>query len=204
MGVGRAPPDSVAQQRFTEHGVAAPAPMVHEDGAARTHDDAMRVRIPPVRAPSLNCGSSVYGCRFTARLGQFLRPEAGRLLTNRQPMHRCSPRRTLITLDHRRLSHVRFHEARLDSPPAHRHAADPAATRRVHHRARRENLARPTTTSAIDMTSRQGPDHRLSLGSAPKGARKRWAAIWCGAMREITEQWTLRSVHSAIQCDRFR
>src|SRR4051794_37170598 len=26
--------------------------MVHEDGAARVHDDAMRVRIPPVRAPS--------------------------------------------------------------------------------------------------------------------------------------------------------
>ena len=52
MGVGRAPPGTVAQQRTTEHGVAAPASMVHEDGAARTHDDAMRVRIPPVRAPS--------------------------------------------------------------------------------------------------------------------------------------------------------
>jgi hypothetical protein len=52
MGVGRAPPDTVAQQRITEHGVAAPAPMVHEDGMARTHDDAMRVRVPPVRAPS--------------------------------------------------------------------------------------------------------------------------------------------------------
>jgi hypothetical protein len=52
MGVGRAPPGTVAQQRTTEHGVAAPASMVHEDGAMRTHDDAMRVRIPPVRAPS--------------------------------------------------------------------------------------------------------------------------------------------------------
>ena len=50
MGVGRAPPGTVAQQRFTEHGVAAPASMVHEDGAVRTHDGAMRVRIPPVRA----------------------------------------------------------------------------------------------------------------------------------------------------------
>ena len=67
MGVGRAPPGTVAQQRTTEHGVAAPAPMVHEDGAVRTHDDAMRVRIPPVRAPSLNCGSSVYGLSVHGR-----------------------------------------------------------------------------------------------------------------------------------------
>ena len=52
MGVGRAPPVTVAQQRCTEHVVAAPASMVHEDGAVRTHDDAMRVRLPPVRVPS--------------------------------------------------------------------------------------------------------------------------------------------------------
>jgi hypothetical protein len=72
MGVGRAPPGTVAQQRFTEHGVAAPAPMVHEDGAVWTHDDAMRVRLPPVRAALPTCDGAKAPRHFLA-CAAFLR-----------------------------------------------------------------------------------------------------------------------------------
>ena len=98
MGVGRAPPGTVAQQRCTEHGVAALASMVHEDGAVRTHDDAMRVRLPSVRAPSPSDGGEGPSAPLCPRCTQSVRADARglsgshrvRIPTRPRPSHHSS------------------------------------------------------------------------------------------------------------------